>query len=315
MTPRFSVVMPAFDAASTIGAAVNSVLRQTRDDLELIVVDDGSRDGTADVVRNAMAADGRVRLLGQPNRGPAAARNAGIAAARGGLVSMIDSDDLWLSEYLEQMDAALAQAPSAAFAYTDAWVLDDASGRIRATTAMAFQHPPDERLLDPTRFLHELLRRNFVYTAVTIRRPVLDAVGGYEERFRIGEDFELWVRIAASGRTGVRVPRVLAVHRDWPGSLTSDAVRSALALADVYRTIHEEYPLRRRERTLARRRSDSWRRQARVFERRSAVGRTRSLVHALRTFASSQPEWLDAPPPEVAATLEACSVSPAVPAR
>ena len=95
-TPRLSVVTPAFNAEATIDTCVASVRAQTNPDLELIVVDDGSSDGTVDAVERQAARDPRVRLLRQENAGPSRARNAGIAAARAPLVGFLDSDDAWL---------------------------------------------------------------------------------------------------------------------------------------------------------------------------------------------------------------------------
>ena len=306
VSPRFSVVMPAFNAEQTVGSAICSVLRQTCPDFELIVVDDGSSDRTAEVAAGFASRHDRVRLLRQENRGPGAARNAAIKEAEGAFVSMIDSDDLWLSDYLVEMDAALAAAPSAGFAYTDAWLLDGMTGRVRTQTAMAGQRPPAETLLEPDVFLDELLRRNFVYTAVTIRRSVLDEVVGFDERFWIAEDYELWVRIAGTGRAGVRVPKVLAIHRDWHGSLTSDSVRSVSSLADVYDVIADEHDLDDDAQAYARRRSRAWRRGAELLEQPSALRRARGMLRRLHIRVSPRAEWLDPPPSEVAETLSAC---------
>src|SRR4051794_19536973 len=96
--------MPAYNTGDFVGMAIGSVLRQTCGDFELIVVDDGSTDDTAERVRRC--ADARVRLIQQTNRGPAAARNTAIRAACGAYVSMLDSDDLWLPSYLESMGRA-----------------------------------------------------------------------------------------------------------------------------------------------------------------------------------------------------------------
>ena len=129
-TPAFSVVVPAYNATRTIGATIGSILRQSHEDLELIVVDDGSSDGTPDLVREFGANDERLRLVEQPNKGTAGARNTGIGEARADLVAFLDNDDMWMPSYLEMMGAALERAPEAGFAYTDAWILNDATGRI-----------------------------------------------------------------------------------------------------------------------------------------------------------------------------------------
>ena len=126
-SPRFTIVIPAFNAARTIGSSIRSVLQQTEQDFEVVVVDDGSTDDTVECARS-FATDPRVRVISQRNKGPSAARNAAVAAARALYVSMLDADDLWLPEYLEVMGGALDGNPDAPFAYTDAWVLDDGDG-------------------------------------------------------------------------------------------------------------------------------------------------------------------------------------------
>jgi glycosyltransferase involved in cell wall biosynthesis len=124
----FSVVIPAYNTADTLGEAIDSVLAQTRQDFEIIVVDDGSSDDTAAVAEGF--GDRRIRVYRQENAGPSAARNRGIAEALGEYVSSLDSDDLWLPDYLAEMGRALEENPRADFAYTHAWILD-AAGRFR----------------------------------------------------------------------------------------------------------------------------------------------------------------------------------------
>jgi glycosyltransferase involved in cell wall biosynthesis len=245
----FTVVMAAHDSARTIQAAIESVRLQTREDWELIVVDDGSSDETAALASSS--GDDRIRIVTQENRGPAAARNAGVRLARAPLVSMLDSDDLWLPNYLETMARTLDVEQDAALAYTDAWVLDDGTGRVRKTTEMRYQRPPDPPPVSPREFLEELIRRNFVYNSVTAHRDVILALGGYDERLWTGEDWELWLRVAASGRRFVRAPGVLAVHRDHEGSLSSDSERMLMGDREVYRIIEHDWEIDGEIRALA----------------------------------------------------------------
>ena len=179
--PVVSVIVAAYNASRTVGETIRSVLAQTRQDFEIVVIDDGSTDDTASILAH-WTTDPRIRLHRQENAGPAAARNAGIALARGDYVSMLDSDDLWLPCYLERMVQALQESPESGFAYTDAWALEQASGRIRRATAMSRQHPP-ERTLPATAFLEALIQRNFIFNAVTVRRGVSSVSGAMTRRF------------------------------------------------------------------------------------------------------------------------------------
>jgi glycosyltransferase involved in cell wall biosynthesis len=301
-TATFTIVMPAYNAAATIGPAIRSVLGQTRGDFELVVIDDGSTDETAARVQ-AFESDSRVILVRQENCGLPVARNVGIAHGTGRLVSMLDSDDLWLPGYLEAMGAALGSNPDAGFAYTDAWLLDDETRRVQRASAMAWQDPPDPPPAEPESFLAELLRRNFVFTSATVRREVLEEVGSYRESLEAAEDYELWLRIAAHGYRGVRVGGRLAVYRRRAGSLSTDGVRMMSSLRDVAHLVAEEYDVPQALRALARSRM-------REFEAALGAGGSLSVRYRLRallvraTLALLAPWlWHRSPPPELAAVF------------
>ena len=147
--PAFSVVIAAFNEEDLVGSAIASVQAQTRSDWEVVVIDDGSEDGTARVAGELAASDPRIRVVSQANAGLSAARNAGIAASRADLVSFLDADDLWLPRYLEVAADSLETAPRAGWAYTDAWALDTERDRIRRATAMSTCQPPDVLPEDP----------------------------------------------------------------------------------------------------------------------------------------------------------------------
>jgi glycosyltransferase involved in cell wall biosynthesis len=254
--PTFSVVMPAFNSQATVGPAIESVLRQTRPDFELIIVDDGSTDDTASRVQPFLR-DRRIRLISQPNLGPAAARNAALMQARGRYVSLLDSDDLWLPRYLEAMAATLDADATAAVAYTsNAWVLDDATGRIRRARrvqAVSPRHPT--AITTPREFFRALLERgNFVFGLVTFHSWVLERVGTFRPELLTAEDYELWLRIASRGYRFVRCSSKLAIYRQKTGQLTSDPRRLLRGAEHVYRIVAEEYDVQEDLRQLARER-------------------------------------------------------------
>ena len=115
MPVRISIVMPCYNAAAHLPASIGSVLAQTCGDWELIAVDDGSTDATLDWLRSQT--DPRIRVHAQSNRGVSAARNAGLARARGRYVAFLDADDTWAADYLDRMLAALQGSPGAVLAY------------------------------------------------------------------------------------------------------------------------------------------------------------------------------------------------------
>ena len=253
--PTFSVVMPSYNNARTIESAISSVLSQTRSDFELIVVDARSTDASLAVVESYLA-DERVTLVERDyNGGQSAARNTGIARARGEYVCLLDSDDLWLPRYLETMARTLETNPGAAVAYTDAWVLYDGLGRILRQTAMEARRP-SATPADPVAFLRVLLERgNFVYYSVAARRQVLHEVGGYNEALRGAPDYELWLRLSTAGHTFARSDEVLGIYRRRPGQLTADPAWGDRALAEIFELVIEEYDVPEEIRGLALRRA------------------------------------------------------------
>jgi glycosyltransferase involved in cell wall biosynthesis len=291
--------MPAHDDASTIGDAIESVRRQTRPDWELIVVDDCSQDGTAELAESVD--DPRIRVVRQrKNQGPSATRNRGIAVAQAPIVCPLDSDDLWVPEYLETMAYALGSNPSAAVVCSDAWVFDERTGRVRKRSAVEQQNPPEPVPDDPHGFLVELLRRNFVYYSVAARRESILAVGGYDERLWVGEDWELWMRLAAAGFRFAFVPRLLGLHRKREGSLTSTSERSLAGRREVYRVVAEDWDADPEVRQLA-----LEMRQARDLrgERRAAAAELFAPLAALRRRLRRATHWHREPPRDIADLL------------
>lgn len=302
MSPRVSVVVPAYNAAQTIASTVRSVLQQTEPIHELLVVDDGSTDATAEVV--AAIADDRVRLLRQSNAGPAAARNRGLAFATGHCVAFLDADDLWLPGHLASVRDAL-DSHGAGMAFADAWVLDHDTGRIRRTSAMAHQlRSPVPR--DRDRLVRALLRRNFVVSSTIVRREVLDRVGGFRTDLKGTEDYELWLRIATAGYSFAHVPERLWIHREISGSISDDLPRMVDALRRVYDIVLATYSIDASLRDLARTRRDECVRlhtslinpATRSLEER-AIDLTRALQRRLR----SRRLWLARSPADVETLL------------
>jgi glycosyltransferase involved in cell wall biosynthesis len=290
--------MAARDTADTIAAAVRSVLAQTRADFELIVVDDGSTDRTVDAVAPFLA-DSRVRLVQREHGGAAAARAAAIAAGSAPLISLLDSDDLWMPSYLEAMGAALESA-DASFAYTDAWYLDDRTRRVRRRSAMGYQRPPERAPESAGELFALLCERNFIYNAVTVRRAAVEDVGPPDPRLRSMIDWEWWLRLTAAGHRAVRVPGRLAVYRLRPASLSRDPAQVIRGQRDLWRLVATEYdldPARRAELAARADRFDAELRAggaARLRLRRRAAAIKDALLRRRDYYAEPPPELLDA---------------------
>jgi glycosyltransferase involved in cell wall biosynthesis len=183
---KVSVVIPCYNQARFLGEAIQSVLSQGYTDLEIIVVDDGSNDGTEEVASGYAKDNSRVRLIRQENRGQAAARNRGLAEAGGEYVVFLDSDDRLVSEALEVGVRELEAHPGCAFV----------SGICRKITADGSIVPGWEQFRVRDDPYLELLRSCPVYVpAVMYRRSVFDAVGDFDTSYRAAEDYDLYYRI------------------------------------------------------------------------------------------------------------------------
>ena len=171
--PRVSVIIPAYNAASFIGEAIESILAQSFQDFEIIVVDDGSTDGTAEVVKKLP----QVRLIEQPHSGIAVSRNAGILAACGELIAWIDADDRWTKDKLEKQVDWLDRHPETGIVFT----------RYRNFTEL-----PEESLSKEQKELMDTEVRRSMVTAV-VRKALFEQLGLFDESLIYSEDSE-WKR-------------------------------------------------------------------------------------------------------------------------
>jgi glycosyltransferase involved in cell wall biosynthesis len=296
--PKFSVVMPAYNAANTIRAAISSVLTQTRQDFELIVGDDESQDETLQIVREF--ADSRIRVLACRHGGLAATRNAAADIARGKYVSFLDSDDVWLPTYLDAMGTALDQDSEAGIAYGDAWMIDDATRRIGRCTAMTGNNPPIPPPTEPSEFLARLLGGNFVFVSATVRRSVLHSVGGFDVTLSTAADYDLWLRIVARGHRAVRPPGIHAIYRRRRGSLSTNQELMLAETVRIYRKLASDNDLPGGMRDLAARRATAV--AAELESRRHIRGRlaaTRGRLGNLKAKVLWRRDWYARPPEEV----------------
>ena len=211
VTPLVSVVVPAYNAARTLPATLDSILGQTVTDLEVIVVDDGSTDDT--VAAAGSVQDPRVRVLTQPNGGASSARNAGIRAAQGSWVAFVDSDDVWLPTKLERQLAFLAEHPGVRAVQTGAAFVDD-DLRVRYERPC---HPSRDALLE-TLYFDNL--PSFPSTLLIDRRA-LDEIGPFDTRLVILEDWDMAIR-AARFCDLQSIEEPLSLYRTHPGNRSLD---------------------------------------------------------------------------------------------
>jgi len=223
--PTVSVIIPTYNCAPYVAAAVESALSQTYRPIEVIVVDDGSTDDTTAVLRGYA---GRIAALSRPNAGAAAARNAGVRHAKGEFLAFLDADDLWMPRKLERQMPLFTEYPEVGLAFTDGSTFD-ASGEIKPS-ALKGMAPYFDRVrpwlqagdrdgvvVRPA--YPDLLFGNFVLPAgVVVRRTCLEAVGGFDEGLAVCEDYDLWLRMAQRSPFAL-VNEVLIRVRNRPESL------------------------------------------------------------------------------------------------
>jgi glycosyltransferase involved in cell wall biosynthesis len=201
-----SVVIPAFDRERTIGRAIAGVLAQSYPNLEVVVVDDASRDGTAARVEALVEALGQPKLRlvrHERNRGAAAARNTGVAHARGRLVAFQDSDDDWLVEKLARQAAHLAGL-GPGYVATFCTKIDYGCDQDRRYGRRLASVMPDPReTVESGDLRRRLLRGNIIGPqTVLIRKAAFEAAGGFDERLRNNEDWDFFIRLAEQGPIG-----------------------------------------------------------------------------------------------------------------
>ena len=188
--PTVSVVLATFNYGRFLAESMRSVLDQTFEDLELVVVDDGSTDETAEVLK-AFGHDRRLTYVRQAHRGPGAAFNRGLARARGRYVALHAADDAWLPTKLARQVAVLDSQPHVGLVYTDTFIVDADGQPLRRH----FEKPPFSPVVGWV--LPELLLSNFVPApSVLLRAEALARVGLHYEHLEVCEDWDLWLRIA-----------------------------------------------------------------------------------------------------------------------
>jgi glycosyltransferase involved in cell wall biosynthesis len=233
---RASLIIPTFNHARFLGAAIDSALAQTLGAVDVIVVDDGSTDDTPAVLARYA---GRVRVLRQPNRGLSSARNAGLAAARGTFVAFLDADDVMAPAKLAAQLEVLDRSPAIGWTYCDVLMETVATG---ATARASERFGYAARALDGWLF-PELIHGNFIPAiAPLVRRTALEAAGGFDERLTALEDWDMWLRLSLIAEARY-TPTVLVTYRIRPGGMSEDRARMDRSRFQVLDKINRMRPV------------------------------------------------------------------------
>lgn len=237
--PRVSTIIPAYNAAKYVRAAVESALAQTYTDNEIIVVDDGSTDETPLVLE---AFGPKITFLRQQNAGVSAARNKALSVASGEFVAYLDADDVWHPEKLAKQVEFLDSHPACGMVHTDVHVID-AEG---AVVTHAFNRTTG-RAVPQGRCTMDLLRRSHVQLlTVMARHEAVRAVGGFDERLMSVEDYFQWILISLDGWEVGYLDEPLAMYRWAPGSISSNEKRMRAQLIRLFEILLSEKELRSR---------------------------------------------------------------------
>jgi len=227
MQPLVTVITPAYNVEPFVGETIESVLAQTMPDFEMIVVDDGSRDRTAEVVRGF--SDVRVSLIQTPNQGVSSARNAAMARARGRYFALLDADDIWDKTFLAEQLTVFEKQPEFSVVTGNARNL---GGALDGELVRA--RPLVQRELT----LQDMVEQeDSVFIMSVFRRSVFDTIGGFDPNRTHSEDYHFWLRAAGSGFRFVANPKALGLYRRRDGSASSDEIRMLTGIVDVLETM------------------------------------------------------------------------------
>lgn len=279
-TDLVSVVIPAYNASATLDETLQSVRAQTYQTLEILVVDDGSRDDTVAIAERHAAADPRIRVIQQENAGVAAARNRGWAEARADFLAFVDADDLWHATKIERQLAALKADEAAGLAYCWYVAINAKNVIIGRSDKWAWEGD----------VFDVILTQNFIGngSAVLVRREALEHTRGFESGLHAAgaqgcEDYLFACRIAEKYRFAL-VPDYLVGYRQLPDNMSSNSVRmlkSWILVIDEMKTRHPDKIALMR---VGIRRYASWLVTSALITRRR-----RQIIPILREVAAAEP--------------------------
>lgn len=213
MQVKISVILPVRNGAAYISAAAGSILSQTFQDFELLVIDDGSTDGTGAILEELARSDPRLRVLNNPGEGLVDALNHGIASSSAPLIARMDADDISLPERLQRQYDFLAAHPDIDAVGTQVSFIDERGAPTGKTTAL----PESPEAIAKTLLKYCCLR----HPTVVMRRAALDRAGFYRAQVPAAEDLDLWLRLAEHGRLA-NLPEPLLLYRVHAAQVSQD---------------------------------------------------------------------------------------------
>lgn len=218
MKPKISVVTPCYNCEKYLSDTLSSVFEQTILPDEIVLVDDGSSDGTVDLIEKLIAEHPEVciRLVKQKNNGPGAARNAGIKAAKGDWIAFLDSDDIWKKRKIERVLETLTENQEAIMIANDICeVYED--GRRNEVYLHTYYNPKESAFV-------QLYHGCFLSTSsVCVKKEVLEKVGGFDITLRSAQDYDLWLRVSQEGDI-VFIPEIFEEYRIRGGSVSGNVM-------------------------------------------------------------------------------------------
>ena len=210
MQPRFSVIVPLYNKAPYVRKALESILTQSYKDFECIVVDDGSTDGSLDIVRSLDIGDRRLKIISQKNAGVAAARNRGVKESKGEYVCFLDADDWWEPTFLEEMDKLIREYPEAGLYATNYVYYKPGKTHVALKLNRGYMNYPEA-------YVHGEMPVTSITTCMS--RKVFDEMGGFPIGIKLGEDFLLWAKTALHYKVAFCEKPLAYYNNDVPASL------------------------------------------------------------------------------------------------
>lgn len=229
--PAISIVTPAYNAETYLAETVRSVLAQTFADFEMLIVDDGSTDRTAEIALSFAEQDSRIRVLRQVNAGISGARNAALAKSTAPVLALLDSDDIWFPTYLEQQVRTLETHPHAS---------------VVSANAINFGGPFDglplrrvPPVVQPISLQTLIEHEDSVCIMSVFRRELCERIGGFDPSLRSSEDYDFWLRAAVAGFTILFNGEPLGLYRRRTQSVSADDGRMLLSIVRVLQKTKE----------------------------------------------------------------------------